>query len=393
MKYVIITIMLFAAASLSAQDYDELLRQVIVNNPEIASFEADADSRLAEMRSQNNLPETEVDFEHQWGQKNIGNKWSIGISQGFEWPGVYNARRSAAKSASEAMRFLKRSNYLDKLLEIKLLFIDIVNTRKNLAVMEQVCNHMSQLKTKYHEGFSHGEVTIIDVNKIDIEYINSSRRCNELKTQMVMLQNSLTAINGGKDCSEIIDALTEYPQDMLLSENDYIEHIKQFDPQLGYSMQMSKSQASSVKAAKLGNLPGFSLGYMHVNELGEHFNGLKVGLSLPLFSNRNKVKAADALLRSMDYDAVGIELSKLSAMYTDRTKVLSLFEEISQYRTIFENSDNLNLLKKALDGGEISLLTYLQEVNYFLEAQQEYINLVYQYHSLLARLNRYLLLK
>ena len=116
-------------------------------------------------------------------------------------------------------------------------------------------------------------------------------------------------------------------------------------------------------------------------------------MSLPLFSNRNKVAASKALLRSLENEETSVEVAKLSEMYSDRAKVLMLHKEINEYRPVFEDSNNIALLKKALDGGEISLLTYLQEVNYFLSAQREYMDIVYQYHYSLARLNRYELLK
>ncbi len=393
MKKIYSLILIFLALTTVAQDYETLLKTIVANNPDIATMEASIESEVLSIKSENNLPDTDVDFEHQWGPKEVGNKWSVGISQGFEWPGVYSERRKAAQSATDAMTFLKRSNYLDKLLEVKLLFIDIVNTRKNIAVMDEVLNHMTQLKEKYHNGYHQGEVTILDVNKIDIEYISVSRRCNELKTQLTILENSLTAFNGGKDCSAITAVLNDYPQDMILSEVDYVEMIKQNDPMLGYNSFMTKSQASTAKAAKLKNLPGFSLGYLHVNELGTHFNGFKIGLSLSLFSNRNKVAASKALLRSLENEGTSVEVAKLSEMYSDRAKVLMLHKEINEYRPVFEDSNNIALLKKALDGGEISLLTYLQEVNYFLSAQREYMDIVYQYHYSLARLNRYELLK
>lgn len=393
MKKIYSLILIFFGLTTVAQNYNVLLETIVENNPQIAAMEASVVSKKFALKSENNLPDTEVGFEHQWGPEEIGNKWSFGISQGFEWPGVYRARSKATQSASEAMVFLNRSNYLDKLLEIKLLFIDIVNTRKNIAVMEEVLEHMAQLKEKYHNGFRQGEVTILDVNKIDIEYISVSRRCNELNVQLSMLKNSLTALNGGNDCEAVISTLDEYPQDMILSENDYVDMIKQNDPMLNYNSLMAKSQALTVKVARLKNLPGFSLGYLHVNELGTHFNGFKIGLALPIFSNRNKVSASKTLLRSLEYEETSVEIEKLSMMYNDRAKVLVLYNEIEDYRAVFEDSNNIKLLKKALDGGEISLLTYLQEVNYFLSAQREYMDIVYQYHYALARLNRYELLK
>jgi hypothetical protein len=55
-----------------------------------------------------------------------------------------------------------------------------------------------------------------------------------------------------------------------------------------------------------------------------------------------------------------------------------------------ENTNSIRLLKVALNGGEISLLEYLQEVSYFTEATHEYNVARQDYASTLASLSRYL---
>ena len=50
------------------------------------------------------------------------------------------------------------------------------------------------------------------------------------------------------------------------------------------------------------------------------------------------------------------------------------------------------MLEKALSGGQISLLNYLLELRYFLEAQQTLLDLEFEYNSILAKLNKYSLL-
>ena len=47
---------------------------------------------------------------------------------------------------------------------------------------------------------------------------------------------------------------------------------------------------------------------------------------------------------------------------------------------------NAALLKKALAGGQINLITYIQETNYFLEARAELLDLEYRYAKALATL-------
>ena len=96
-----------------------------------------------------------------------------------------------------------------------------------------------------------------------------------------------------------------------------------------------------------------------------------------------------ALNNADAYNLEQIKINKLSSIYSNRGKALMLKSEIDEYKSVFEDSNNLLLLKKALDGGEISLINYLQEMNYFIEAKQNYIDVLYQYHLNLAELNKY----
>ena len=50
------------------------------------------------------------------------------------------------------------------------------------------------------------------------------------------------------------------------------------------------------------------------------------------------------------------------------------------------------MLQKALEGGQISLLDYLLELRYFLEAQQTLLDLEFEYNTLMTDLNKYQLL-
>ena len=47
-------------------------------------------------------------------------------------------------------------------------------------------------------------------------------------------------------------------------------------------------------------------------------------------------------------------------------------------------------MRKALDGGELSLLDYLQETNYFLRARLDCLALVRDYTIMAFRLNSYM---
>lgn len=393
-KIIFLSISLIVTFICGAQQvFDDVLHQLASNNPALAAAFAATEGEKAQLRSENNLPDTEIGYEHKWSDNGLGAKWGVSISQGFEWPGVYAARGKAINSSSQALDQLYRSKFLDKLVELKLLLIDIVNTRKNLEIIKQLEESMTQLREKYQKSYLQGETSILDIKKIEIQQISISRQYNSLVAQMAVLESRLLAENGGLDCSEMIASLNEYPEDILLPTDSYLQLLEECEPLLYYGSLQRDAMSYNLKASRLSRLPGFSVGYIHENELGEHFNGFSVGLSLPFFSQRHKVAAAKSMLQATTYDMDAIRIEQISKIYAQRANAVSLFKEIETYRPIFEDSDNLMLLRKALDGGEISLLDYLQEVNYFLEARKDYMDVIYQYHCQLAQLNRYTLLK
>ena len=64
-------------------------------------------------------------------------------------------------------------------------------------------------------------------------------------------------------------------------------------------------------------------------------------------------------------------------------------EQLKGYRDALEKCNNIEILDKALYGGQISLINYLLELRYFIEAQNALIDIEYDYNSILTDLNRY----
>lgn len=372
-----------------AQNFDTLLNKVVSNNTELMSSVAATHSELLSLKSENNLPDPEVELEYQWGRHEVGDKFDVNVTQGFDWPGVYAARGKANKIASEAMSYLNRSNYIDKRLEIKQTLIDIVNVKKNMAVVKGRLALMDTMIEKYTTGVNNGELTILDLRKLKIEKIRLNESMAALESEFALLKSTLEVQNGGKNCDDIIASIDNYPDDVILPAEEYEKIIEENDPSVKYSSLMMQSQAQRVKAERLTRLPGFTLGYHHSWEDGDVFNGMIVGVTLPFFSNHNKVRAAKALSRSLEYDEMTVAIKKRATAKADREKALALYKQMSAYEAVLKNDNSVDLLGKSLDGGQISLLDYLGEMDYYMQAERDYLAAQYQYHQTLANLNKY----
>lgn len=389
MKHIFIffSILALALTNSYAMTFGDILSSIANNNPSLATQKAIGNAEIMSIKSSNNLPDPEIGFEHKWGY--VGTKWGIGITQNFEWPQIYSSRKKAINCTSEAINYQNKVNRLDKLLEIKLILIDIVNVRKQLALIEKVDVQMDSLAAKYERGRQYGEVTKLDINKINVEKVSISREIKSLKNQLIDLEAKLLNENGGKDISEILNSLNNYPEEAILPEETYIQIIKENDPQLIQYSLWAKSLEQNAQVIDMSKRPGFSIGYKLENELGTYFNGFSIGISIPLFSHKHKSAANLAGQNVIVLQRNEFEIEQISAIKAQRNKTLALFQELEQYRPTLENQDNIGLLKKALDGGQINLITYIQEVNFFIDAQKNYLDVEYSYYSELAILNKY----
>lgn len=388
----IITVAAFSSLHVSAQGYGDMLREVASNNPEVASAINMLAGEAESLRSENNLPDPEIGFDYLWGSKGVGDKYGVSVSQSFDWPGLYRARANASKSNISAMAMLAQAKYLDKMMEVERLFIDIVGARKRMSLYDESMRLLDSLMVKYRKGAANGEFTRLDVNKIRLSRLSVSRSRAAVGVELDMLEQSLLAANGGKSCHHILEALTDYENVSLHSESEYLALVEQYDPQVRSGSLLDRYRSDMVRVAKMGYMPSFSIGYSHENESGEKFNGITVSMTLPFFSNRHKVKAARFAAQASLSDLSAVVFDKTAAMRADYVSAVSLKRELDDYDEVFGNDEYMTLLKKALDGGEMSLLDYIREMQYYLDEMSAMLSTEYELQLVLARLNRYSLL-
>lgn len=392
-KYITLSIVIIAVSltPVRADVFSDIIDLIIANNPALKSSLASSQAMLDEMRADGNLPDPEVEFSHRWGAENVGNKWDLSVTQSFDWPGVYAARSNAVKSTSSAMEYLQQSAVIDTRMEARLLLIDIINARCNIEVLEKIYDSVTQLSTLYRKAVAQGEVTRLDYNKVEIERISIESELDAARSELDGLTSTLTALNGGKSVD--ISTLESYPEPDLsviaLGNEDLENYIKTHDPAVTARNHSAEAEKAMATAARRSRLPGFSLGYVHEYEMGDNFNGFSVGISLPFFSARHKEAAAKWAVKSIQWENDGLVADRVAKFKIARSKAIAAKKISDSYSPVVNTDENMRLLRKALDGGQISMLTFIQEENYFREACREYLTALYNYNIAVAELMRY----
>ena len=385
-----ILLLCFSPSISFASDFDDVLSTIVSNNLSLKNAVAVDEASIAEMKAENTLEAPEFSYENLFGAKGIGDKRNFSLSQSFDWPGVYAARSQAVKKSESAMQYLRESGVLDLRRDVRVALIDMINIRQQIATTSKICDGLAVMSEYYKKASEEGNETRLDYNKAVVEHINAVRELKTLKADSSVIAATLRDLNGGKEVKELIARVgLNYPHADLSSLIPQRESIRMKDPSVAASRASIEAQKALVKVEKRSLLPGFSVAYLHEWEMGDNFNGFSVSVTLPFLTGRSKVKAASMLLASQNLDEEMAVIKIYSEMQADYETAVELRELLREYRGVMSDDSTFELLRKALDVGQINFLTYMQELNYFLAARRDFLEAHYRYHLAVARLQRY----
>jgi HD-GYP domain-containing protein (c-di-GMP phosphodiesterase class II) len=182
--------------------------------------------------------------------------------------------------------------------------------------------------------------------------------------------------------------LAEEPEpDILISEKT-INHPSFIIPEKEYLLS-----SEEIKLSKTGSLPEFQVGYSSEIIPGETYAGPVAGITIPLWSNSNRIKAASAMA---DHSAArrDAELMRLkSEVMSELSNMKALKKSMSEIADIMKTADNKKYLEMALIHGEISITTYFSNLSAMNEVEDRFLELEHEYYKSLAFIFDHKLLK
>lgn len=391
MRNSFLCLFVFAVANMGAQNnMADILASIETNNPELKAGAQIVLSQKAEVSSQNTLEDPNFEFEHLWGADNAKDrKYDISVSQSFDFPSLYVQRNKIGnlkRTLYDGQQAVLRQQIL---LQAKELCLQVIYLNRCIRLGNERQAAADELVKLYRERLTSGDANILDVNKIEIEQLNITtsniQRRNELAACLAQLQ----ALNGGEPLNLAESALTEYSdRELPASFDDLKEQALQSDPELQMLRQENQIAGKEVSLNRAGWLPKFELGYRHAYELGERFNGLSVGVSIPLFANRKKVKIAKAQAVAGSFTVNNKELQTLAALQSSYNEAVALKDNRERYE-LLTRQNNFELLQKALASGKISMVEYLVDATQLYEAFENKLSLEYEYQLRLARMYKF----
>lgn len=364
-----------------------VLQAIEKNNTTLQALRQTAEAQRLENHTGLTLADPEIGYNYAWGSPvAVNNKQNVSLSQTFDMATLSGLKSKVAGEKDKLVDWQYRTDRMAILLEAKLLCLDLVYYNAMLNELHTRLAHAQTIAEGQKQRMDNGEGN-------QLEYNNVMLSLSTLKSQMTLMEaeqqavlSKLTRLNGGEG---VAFTQSKYAPIVLPADfRDWYATAEAKNPALAYTGQEIELGKKELSLSKTMNLPSVSLGYEGEFEHGgNRHQGIAVGMSVPLWSNRNRVRQAKAAVRAAEArhnDARWQWRGNLEILY-QRTSGLKAAADT--YRTALDGCNNCLLLKTALNEGEISVLDYLVGIGLYYDAVDKALEAERAYQKAYAELS------
>lgn len=372
-----------SAMAAHADNYTLTLADIVGVSPAVKTAEAVAEAEKAGSRTGLTLENPELEASYEWGSPaDVPNRTIVSLTQGFDFATLSGAKKRVADAEGRVA--------------------DAALTAAERATLAEADELMTQavyrtrLKALYHDGhelyhaildaakksMELGEMNLIDVNTIKIAHhaFKTEARLNDIELETIMA--SLRRIAGGRALDW--DASDYMAYRLPDNFDEWCSRSVDASPEVSAANAAAEVAGRKVSLAKSEGLPGFSVGYTSELVKDANYFGAAIGVELPLWANKGKVKAAKAARNAALLEAENAAVEYSLRQYSLYQKALALHDMAVESRRLRDECDITGGLKKMFDMGQLSVHDYLSQLEPLMELDKRVIEAEYDYQSALA---------
>lgn len=365
-----------------SESIERILQGIERNNRELQAGVQNTEAGKLEVKAGNNLENPDAEYFRKFGE-NGGVEVEMSVSQSFDFPLLYASRGAYGKSHGRALDLRQAVLRRDVLLRAKELCLDLIALNKIKILYEQRIENAGQMERLYEKRLKEDDASILEVNKVKMELMNLNADVAENNAAHRTALQELLALNGNMP---VEFAETSFPVlPALKSLAEVGSEVAEADYEIRSAQADTEAARKLTTVSKQGWLPQLKAGYCREGTAGDMLNGFMVGVSIPVFNNRNKVKAARARQLSA-------ELTQEQVNMKVQAGIQSLYNEASQLGNALKAYDaalmerTLDALMQAVEAGQISVPDYFTEAEAIYQNQEKMVNLENSYQKAMARL-------
>jgi len=298
--------------------------------------------------------------------RELGHRIDFSVRQTLDFPAVYFQRRRLVQQRTRQLDWEWQKYRLALLLEVRLLCLDLVYTN---ALKRELDNRLAQARemaASIERKFTLGEANILEWNKVKLNFLNIQKDVEGNDIERRCLLAELSRLNGGQTV-ELTE--TEFPT--VEMDGDFqlwYRRVEPNNPQLQWLGKEVECLDIQVKLDRALSLPKLSVGYTSESVANERYQGVRAGLTVPLFERSHTIalsKANATAMRSLEADG---RLQFFHQMKAQHERVIAQQKSVQDFRIRLVELDSSPLLHKALESGKLSLVEYLLEITQYYES-------------------------
>ena len=380
--------MLSFSLGYSQSTIDNVLTEIAKNNKTIQANTHYWNAQKVQYKTGNSLYNPTIEYDYLKGSPaEAGNQTDIVVTQSFDFPTVYGKKNQLASQLGiQADLQLKAANQ-ELLLEAKKICIELVYRNKLQIPLTKRKEATEKWLAHFKKKLTTGDGTILDVNKAEIQLLEIRKQFQDNASAIAKLNEQLTSLNGG---TPIVFNDVAYFDVPIIPNFETLEKEIEAQDYIRKTLEQEKVVAQKqIEVSKALALPKMEVGYHYQGILGQTYNGIHTGVSLPLWESKNTVKLQKAKMtfaESALNDHSNLHYYEIKQLY-DRYE--SLKSILSDYEKINKSVEPIQLLDKALSAGQISVLEYFVELNYYNDSQNSYLEIEKEYYDVIAILLKY----
>lgn len=389
-KIILSVILAISVSSLYAQENElsMLLKKADENNLSLQAARQETIAAGYEISAANTLEPTSIEYSpfFRKGASGVASSELV-VSQEFDFPTLYASRRKSGKMQRETLDKRYAITRRDILLTVNQTYLDIVGLKKSRKILEERSQIADTLLSLFERRLENGFATALDVNRIQMEQMGLR---SELLQNETDLQNALSSLMSlcGVTSSPLEIVAEDYPFPITSeSPERIISGFMENNAEIKAAQSAFMASDEEVKTARQGWIPKLSAGYRRNTELDEASNGFLVGASFPLFSTDKQVKAAAAR-------RAAAQLNLEDARVMAETEAKNSLNEFLQLRESLKITDldlinrTLQLMRKAVEAGNMSATDYYIESDKIYQKIDSYITIENRLHKSMANLRK-----
>ena len=391
MRKMFFFVMMTAACCVQAQnEVERVLQSVEQHNTTLIALRHETEAAKVGNHTNLNLPNPEVEFGYLWGSpSSIGHRKDVSAVQSFDFATVTGAKRRLARQQDALADWQYKESRMQLLLEAHHLCLDAIYYNAMCKELMQRKQYAEEITSAQQKRLEQGDINRIEYNQVKLDLAAVCAELMRCNTERAAVMAELQRLNGGEPL--LIEA-TDYPAVAIANDFEaWYAEAEQKSPALAYVKQQIDVANRELAVRRADGLPTVSLRFMGEYVSGENYQGVKVGMSIPLWANKNRVRQAKAEVEAAKARQTDARQQFYSRLHNLFVQQRGLRQVVQSYQEALRATDNTSLLKKALDAGSISTMDYLLGARMYYDAVNQKMDACRAWQKTVAEMQAVLL--